>query len=172
MKKLIFVFFLFIYITSISQSDNNTKYCGQHHILREALKNPDRLKVHLAEQAILKQKENLSNTQKKKIIYTVPVVFHVIHRNGVENVSRAQIIDGLRVLNRDFRKLNIDATTVDPLFLGIVADIEINFVLATQAPDGSCFNGVTRTYSQTYSYVSSSNLNTQQIFLLMSSYHK
>ena len=28
-------------------------------------------------------------------IYTIPVVFHVIHKFGAENISREQILDGL-----------------------------------------------------------------------------
>ena len=50
-----------------------------------------------------------------------------------KNISTAQILDALEILNRDFRKLNPDTATVDPLFQGIVADVEIEFVLATKA---------------------------------------
>lgn len=166
MYKIITLSFLLISMFGYSQ-EKEIKFCGQHHILREALKNPTRLKLHLEEQAQLKKEESFLS-KRKGIVYNVPVVFHVIHRNGIENVSRAQIIDGLRVLNLDFRKLNADASTVDPLFSSIVADIEVNFVLATLAPDGTCFNGVTRTYSQQYSYVSDFSDGVNQVNAVIS----
>src|SRR5690606_1418800 len=34
-------------------------------------------------------------------------------------------------------------------FLGRVADIEVQFELAKKKPDGSCFKGITRTFTQT-----------------------
>lgn len=81
------------------------------------------------------------------IIYTIPVVFHVLHNNGSENISDAQILDALTILNRDFRKLNADANSVHAAFQGMPADVEIEFKLATVAPNGNCFNGITRTVS-------------------------
>ncbi|MCB0814866.1 MAG: hypothetical protein KDB87_17105, partial [Flavobacteriales bacterium] len=38
--------------------------------------------------------------------YVIPVVFHIIHNNGPENISNEQVIDAVRVLNDDFNKLN------------------------------------------------------------------
>lgn len=81
----------------------------------------------------------------KGVVYTIPVVFHILHNNGVENVSDEQAFDALAILNRDYRKLNADASSVQSIFAGIVADVEIEFAMATKAPDGTCFNGITRT---------------------------
>jgi len=98
--------------------------CGQHRLLREMLKSPERLKIHLAEQKILEEHEKKMLAQKTKgIVYTIPIVFHVIHNGGIENISDAQILDGLNVLNEDFRKLNSDASTVNPAFQGLPADV-------------------------------------------------
>ena len=38
----------------------------------------------------------------------IPVVFHIIHNNGPENISDEQVEDAVRVLNDDFNKLNDD----------------------------------------------------------------
>ena len=38
----------------------------------------------------------------------IPVVVHVIHRGGPENISDAQVKSQIDVLNRDFRKTNPD----------------------------------------------------------------
>ena len=81
------------------------------------------------------------------VIYTIPVVFHIIHNNGTENISDAQVMDALAILNRDFRRLNADADQVQPVFQGMPSDAEFEFKLATVAPNGACFNGITRTVS-------------------------
>jgi PKD repeat protein len=85
----------------------------------------------------------------RSAIYTIPVVFHVLHTNGPENISDAQIYDALQNMNDDFNKLNSDWPLVNPAFLGIVADCQIEFVLARKKNNGTCTNGITRTYTQT-----------------------
>ena len=77
-------------------------------------------------------------------IYTIPVVFHVIHDYGNENISREQILDGLRVLNETFRKTREDTADIHEDFQAIHADCEIEFKLATKDPEGNCHSGVNR----------------------------
>jgi len=79
-------------------------------------------------------------------VYTIPVVFHVIHMNGPENISDAQIMDALNVLNTDFRKLNSDTNTIVPEFKALAADVNFEFRLATKDEFGNCTNGITRHY--------------------------
>ncbi|MCB0765141.1 MAG: hypothetical protein KDB84_10580, partial [Flavobacteriales bacterium] len=79
--------------------------------------------------------------------YTIPVVFHIIHNNGIENISDAQVEDAIRILNEDFNKLNADWDNVRPEFLNIVGDVGVNFALATKDPQGNCTRGITRTVS-------------------------
>ena len=79
--------------------------------------------------------------------YVIPVVFHIIHNNGPENITDAQVYDAMRVLNNDFNRLNADWDNVRPEFLDIVADVDIEFRLATRDPQGNCTNGITRTVS-------------------------
>lgn len=81
------------------------------------------------------------------ISYRIPVVFHVIHRYGSENISKAQILDGVNTMNLSFQKLNSDTGQVIPLFQPIFADCEIELVLANLDPAGNCTDGITRTYS-------------------------
>ncbi|CAN5410824.1 hypothetical protein BH10BAC1_BH10BAC1_10100 [soil metagenome] len=80
-------------------------------------------------------------------IYIIPIVFHVIHINGTENISDAQIIDEVNILNRDWRKQNADSSTIIPAFQGIAADMKIEFRLAQLDPSGNCTNGIDRIYS-------------------------
>ncbi|MEO8590635.1 MAG: M43 family zinc metalloprotease [Flavobacteriales bacterium] len=79
--------------------------------------------------------------------YVIPVVFHIIHNNGPENISDEQVYDAIRVLNDDYNKLNADWVNVRPEFLDIVADVGIEFRLASKDPQGACTKGITRTVS-------------------------
>ena len=85
------------------------------------------------------------------ITYTIPVVYHVIHNNGPENISKTAIEASVVNLNEDFQKLNADLSQVIPAFAGITADIEVQFRLAHLDPNGNCTEGITRTVStETY----------------------
>lgn len=80
-------------------------------------------------------------------IYTIPVVFHVIHNNGPENISDEQILNGLSILNRDFALQNADVSLVVSAFENITADVGIQFALATRDPNGNCTRGINRIVS-------------------------
>ncbi len=140
-----------------TREGERVEYCFQHKKRLEMMKNPSFVEA-LAQDEIIRQHEKLHGDTPKNTVYKIPIVFHVLHNNGVENISDEQILDGLAILNRDFRKLNLDASNVQDDFDGLnnstgqataseakPSDVEIEFVLATKAPNGSCFNGITRT---------------------------
>jgi len=77
-------------------------------------------------------------------LYIIPVVFHVIHDNGEENISDAQIFDAMEILNADFRKLNADTGQIVAGFVDIAADIDVEFRLAKRDPLGNCHSGINR----------------------------
>ncbi len=77
-------------------------------------------------------------------VITIPVVFHVLHQRGVENISYAQILDAIDHLNKDFRALNTDLPMVIPQFQDVIGDARIEFKLATKDAEGNCTNGVER----------------------------
>ena len=89
--------------------------------------------------------------------YVIPMVFHVIHANGPENISVEQIESAVETLNIDFRKLNDDAGDAIEDFIDIAVDIEIEFRLAQLDPQGNCTNGVTRTVDE-LTYVGDSEM--------------
>ncbi len=87
-----------------------------------------------------------SNTKRAgKII--IPVVFHVIHTNGPENISRGQIVDQIRILNEDFSYTNANKANIRNIFKGVAANLDIEFRLATIDPNGNCTDGVNRIYN-------------------------
>jgi PKD repeat protein len=82
-------------------------------------------------------------------IYVIPVVFHIVHEGGPENISDAQVHDAVAILNRDYNKQNADTVNVVTAFKPIVADVGIEFRLAQKDALGNCVSGITRTYSTT-----------------------
>ena len=81
------------------------------------------------------QQKILSHNPNLKII---PVVVHVIHDGGTNNISDAQIQSQITVLNEDFRK----KFATNGYGLGVDTDIE--FCLAQKDPLGKCTNGIVR----------------------------
>ena len=161
MKKLVSTILILIQVSLFSQhiipknidlsncrDGENVEYCKTHKVMNKLKKNPEFLRQFTESQLELKKIEDqLANGEPMRVIYNIPLVFHVIHNGGVENISSDQIRDAVAILNRDFRLQNADANTVQSTFSGMPADIEIEFQLATKAPNGQCFSGITRTQS-------------------------
>lgn len=149
MKKIILLpIFTFVFSMYFAQ----LLPCGQHVLLKQKLQDSTFRAQFEAEKKIQQQvlQEMLQNPlHKRGTIYTIPIVFHVLHSNGVENITKEQILDQLAILNRDYRLQNPDAKNVQADFKGMPADVQVEFVLATKAPDGTCFSGITRTYTPT-----------------------
>lgn len=157
MRKLVFSVTLLCGFTSFSQglqpknqqltSPHEVEKCSQHVHMQEMQQNdPERFATVFRETINPKPKGHSNTTVKTTgLEYTIPVVFHILHNGGTENISDAQVADALAILNRDFRRLNSDANTVQTPFQGMPTDAEINFVFATVAPNGNCFSGITRT---------------------------
>jgi len=83
----------------------------------------------------------------------IPVVVHVVHHTAAENISDAQIISQIDVLNHDYRRTNADVGTVPAAFAGVTADTRVEFQLATTDPAGNPTNGITRTATASTSFI-------------------
>ncbi|MEY3199431.1 MAG: hypothetical protein RJA13_1389, partial [Bacteroidota bacterium] len=157
-NNLIFLlgFFLIPNLTGFSQSSSfdasnardgeSVEYCHQHKKTNALKQNPSYLQA-LQQDEVIRQHEANNTATPKGVVYKIPVVFHVLHNNGIENIADEQILDALFILNRDYRLQNTDANNVHAEFQGMPSDVEIEFVLATKAPNGTCFSGITRTAS-------------------------
>src|ERR1044072_4407669 len=77
-------------------------------------------------------------------IYTVPVVFHILHTGTGENISDAQVMDAVQILTRDFNSANADTSNVVVPFKNLIGNAQFDFVLATKDPNGNCTNGIIR----------------------------
>jgi PKD repeat protein len=78
----------------------------------------------------------------------IPVVFHVIHDNGSENLSKQTIINVLETVNEELRGQNSNLSSVTPPFNNIIGDPQFELRLAKIDAWGNCTDGITRTVSQ------------------------
>lgn len=76
--------------------------------------------------------------------YRIPVVVHVVHDDGTENISQAQLRNGIEILTRNWRKQNPDTVDIIPMFKPIAADMEVEFEFARRDPQGNCHSGIQR----------------------------
>lgn len=142
-------------LTTFAQDDH--KHCGADEMRIQTLKaNPKIVQAVIArDQALERHTQhfvrdfynaglNGSTGHSRSATYTIPVVFHVIHNFGTENISDAQILDGLDILNKTFRKQLADTASIVAAFKPIHADCDIEFALAKLDPDGNCTSGINR----------------------------
>lgn len=78
-------------------------------------------------------------------IVVIPVVVHVLWNQAQENISDAQIMSQINVLNADFRRQNADVASVPPAFQSFTADSRIQFQLAVRDPNCATTSGIIRT---------------------------
>lgn len=99
------------------------------------------------------------NTTSRAAVLKIPVVFHVVYNNDDQNLSEEILKNQIEVLNEDFRRLNENAVDTRDLFLPLAADAEIEFFLAGEDPDGNPSTGITRTFTNTSSFIGISTLD-------------
>lgn len=107
---------------------------SQHPEILENLRRQE----EITQRYIAKQALNANRNQLP--IITIPVVFHVVHKNTTENISFDRIEKQMAILNEDFRRYNPDTTDR----WSQAADSRIEFCLAKIDPEGNPTNGVTR----------------------------
>jgi len=132
-----YISILFFLMGQFLQSQSAQQPCNFDNYKRQ---NEER--INIAEKAIQTYLSNPNfSTKSNHNVKIIPVVVHIIHNGGVENISDAQVQSQIDVLNEDFRK--IAGTNGD----GNGVDTEIEFCLAKISPDGHCTNGIVRVQS-------------------------
>ncbi len=149
MKKITLFLATLLVSISVFGQHRHGDWCATDHLTEELIKNDPDYAQQLQEswKAIQETVASQDKQKKQAVVYTIPVVFHVIYNDYRDNISRLQLEDGLRVLNEDFRRLNADTGNTRSIFKGVAADIEIEFALAKKDPQGNCTDGITRTQS-------------------------
>ena len=83
------------------------------------------------------------NPHAKTASITIPVVFHINDPSNPQKVNSAQIQSALTILNEDFTATNADISDIRPEFQSVIANMDINFCLATIDPNGNPTTGIT-----------------------------
>ena len=148
MKK--FLSFITFVTTSNIIFSQNLLHCGADEMRINTLKqNPQIAKAVINRDIELENftknfVPSLNKNSTTSATYVIPVVFHVIHNYGAENISDAQLKDGIDIVNKTFRKLHPNTASIIANFQGIHADCDIEFRLATIDPNGNCHSGINR----------------------------
>jgi hypothetical protein len=85
-------------------------------------------------------------------VITIPVVVHILYNNSVQNISDAQVLSQIDVLNNDYNKKNTDASNVPDAFKSAAGDARIAFKLATVDPLGMPTTGIIRKSTSSISF--------------------
>lgn len=133
MKNLLIISTL-MFVALISKAQN-TEPCYFDKYQRNNKKIIENAELEIQRELFKAEKKLLSHNPNLKII---PVVVHVIHDGGTNNISDAQIQSQIDVLNEDFRK------KVGTNGFGAGVDTDIEFCLAKKDPQGKCTNGIVR----------------------------
>jgi hypothetical protein len=101
------------------------------------------------------------NERKQSPPYKIPVVVHIIHNGEAigsgTNISDAQILSQIKVLNNDYKRLNADASSTPSDFTPVAGSMDITFVLAKQDPEGLGTNGIVRVQGSKNSWTINDN---------------
>ncbi len=145
MKKALSFLAISIFLGGSVSAQENFK-CGLNQKLAKMYaENPQLEKDH--EKLFLNGLHTEVKNGEKITVFTIPIVFHIIHTYGSENITDAQVLDQVAILNRDFRLMNADTADVVPSFKQIYGDVGIEFKLASIDPYGNCTNGIEHIYS-------------------------
>jgi len=142
-----FAFCLMFLLALGFQSYAQERNCGTMEYLEQQIQNNPERALRL--KSIDRHAEHVQQNPQRLVTGTIviPTVVHIVYRNSSQNISNAQVQSQIDVLNEDFRRLNADAANTPSVFLGVAADAEIQFCLATVDPSGNPTNGITRTAS-------------------------
>lgn len=148
MKRTVYLlaFLLSASLSFAQQNHDHSKCLTDEHYMEQIHQDPTVLeRARQFEEDYKKQVATYgSQTQKAPEKFIIPVVFHVFHIGGPENIPYAQIKNQMDSLNAAYNSPKFGKLRAE--FLGVVGSAEIEFRLATKDPQGNCTDGVVRIY--------------------------
>lgn len=134
MARIIIVFLLLSTVTLSAQS-----WCGA-----KSYDDPQQKRFYQEFLSQAKQLESYQHVRNREVEY-IPVVIHVVAREGFNPVSQAQALQQLDVLNNDFAAQGDNIGKLLDEFTPLVVPADIHFCLATVDPAGQPTTGITFT---------------------------
>lgn len=109
-------------------------------------------------------KKNAARLEASNVSYTIPVVVHIVHDNGAENISDQAVIGGIQDLNDGMLGQTQNESFIQSEFMGIKSEnAPINFVFAKFDPNGNPTTGIVRHQNSTYT-VAGDNLDMKRAY--------
>ncbi len=118
-------------------------FCAQSEVMERAFGKDTKLRQHHEEierRAYLAFSKPSKKEKQLPPTYTLPVVVHIVHNGGVENLSDATVLQGIQDLNDAYANVGY----YDP---STGVDAKIQFCLAKRDPNGNATTGITRNQS-------------------------
>ncbi|WP_020539173.1 M43 family zinc metalloprotease [Lewinella cohaerens] len=147
LSLLVFTTFLVLYALNdqplpnkgtVPSSSNDLDYCGSNLAWQRLMEQqPDLLQLQESLEEAYYQDQQAASLKTAAPPYTIPVVFHIVHQGGTENIPASSIQLSLDHLNQSFA----NAGPYDPS-TGVATNID--FCLAKRKPDGSLSSGIER----------------------------
>ncbi len=140
--------FSFVFLTRIAIAQNPFN-CSSYEVYQKYLINDPVFKKNQEQM----EKEtnyfigNMASLRPSAGPYIIPVVFHIIYTTSAGNISAAQIIDQIAILNQEFNRLQPDTVLTPSAFKPNASPFNVEFRMATIDPNGKCTNGIDRVYS-------------------------
>jgi hypothetical protein len=155
-KRFLFFFLLICHVPAWAQPTPEPliRTCGTNQVREQLIRQSPGLRLKM--ERIKEQVQTLQAGQRlarqQQPVTQIPVVFHVLYNSPEQNISDAQILSQIQVLNEDYRRRNADTTEINAPFKSLSADTNIQFCLATLDPDGQPTSGITRTQTSQVSF--------------------
>nr|MBP6314755.1 T9SS type A sorting domain-containing protein [Chitinophagaceae bacterium] len=136
-------------------------HCGNVEAQKKLLAQHPELQKSIAQLEESMNNIDLSKLEKNhRGDYIIPLVYHVLHNYGSENITDAQIYSDVKHLNDNYNKKNADTSAVIPIFKPLITNVGFEFRLANKDPEGNCTNGIDRIHTyKTYFANDQSKLN-------------
>lgn len=149
MKKMLLTLTLTLPAWAFTFAQEQALPCGLVQATQELrAKHPG---LYELEQQLAQENRGQEDEGSERAVKIIPVVVHILHNYGTENISDAQVYDAIRILNEDFQGLQPDTANIAPAFKSRQGNPNFEFRLARKDPDGNCTNGITRT-ATTHTY--------------------
>ncbi len=146
--------FLILTIPFLSNvfAQQNNDFCGTNEVY-EILKqqHPEMIQSEIDQENFISNFTS-KNQNKSQATYVIPVVVHIFHNYGAENIPDANVHDMLRIVNEDFQGNQPDTAQIAAPFKSIRGNLDIEFRLATKDPNGNCTDGINRIYDTVFTY--------------------
>jgi hypothetical protein len=144
MRSQFFILLILVCSAGSRLSAQSGRCATDEYFHQKSLQNP----ALLAREAAMKNLSGNGTRAGDTTTYTIPLVFHIIHMNGGENIVKLRVEQQVLTLNETFNKLNRDTQNVRPVFVPYIGKVKIKFVLAKRDPNGNCTDGITRHESE------------------------